>query len=512
MNRATIRRVSAGLGHYLLAEVHQALERGVVIGYDARHGSLAFAQETAAVLGALGFQIWLFDEQGPTPHLAHAVLHLSCAAGVMITASHNPPADNGYKVYWGSGAQIIPPHDQGISAHIDSIAQLGEIGVADLGMLRSEGRLRSVPEHCQRAYLESIDALRCFDGPVDLRLVYTAMHGVGRCGMERVLRRCGYTDLHMVAEQVEPDPDFPTVSFPNPEEPGALDLALALAAKVEAELLIAHDPDADRLAVAVPDDPGWRVLTGDQVGVLLGDELLRYGVQGPNRLVATTLVSSQLLARVAASYKAEFAETLTGFKWIADRALHHEGAFVMGYEEALGYACGEQVRDKDGISAGLLFCDLAARCKQQGISILDRLTKLYREHGLHLSAQRSLRLEGAKGASQIQALMEQLRSSPPKKLGQRALLELRDLLQGRALDLQTGQRSLINLPQSDVLLFRYSDGSLIRARPSGTEPKIKFYFELVRPLKSEEPLSNGEAEAQRLMKALIQDFMQHLGI
>ena len=491
MNRATVRRVSHAFGQHLLEALEGAAARGVVVGFDGRHGSRDFAADTARVLAALGLRVYLYDDVVPTPQLAHAVVHLGCAGGVMVTASHNPPGDNGYKAYWANGAQIIPPHDVGISARTGAV-----VGVPEAP---PDARIDPVPAAALEAYLTAVDGLRVYGGPTDLRVVYTALHGVGRRLVEAVLRRHGYADLHVVAEQGDPDPDFPTVRFPNPEEPGALDLSLALARKVGADLLVANDPDADRLAVAVPDGAGgYRALTGNQIGVLLADELLRYG-SGGRRLVATTVVSSAMLRRIAAHYGADYAETLTGFKWLANKALAYEttgGAFVMGYEEALGYSVGDVVRDKDGVSAALVFCDLAARCKAEGRGVIDRLAELYRTHGLYASLQRSVVLPGAEGAARIAATMRALRASPPTAIDGVAVDAVRDMVNG-----------LGDLPPSNVLAFDLADGSRILARPSGTEPKVKFYFEIRAALGPHEPLAAAEAAADARLAALADAFL-----
>ncbi|MCA9537616.1 MAG: phospho-sugar mutase [Myxococcales bacterium] len=511
MNRAVVRRTTAGFGHYLLGTLPDAAKRGVAIGFDGRHGSREFAQDAAAVLAGLGVRVLRFTEVVPTPLLAFAVKHHGCAGGVMVTASHNPPADNGYKVYWADAAQIVPPHDAGISAAIDAIETLATVEVPALDAVG--GLVEVVPPSTVAAYLDAVAALRVFPGGVPLRVVYTAMHGVGRKMVEAALDAAGYTDRHLVVEQCEPDPDFPTVAFPNPEEPGALDLALALAGKVGADLLIANDPDADRLAVAVPDGQGgYRALTGNQIGVLLADELLQYGKAAPGRLVATTVVSTGLLARLADEYGADYVETLTGFKWIAAAALRRDaagGRFVFGFEEALGYSAGSVVRDKDGVSAALLFCDLAARCRAEGRGVLDRLAAIYRRHGLFQSRQHSLKLPGAEGAKRIEALMAALRADPPTQLAGTPVLRVRDLLTGEARE--GGRTTPIDLPRSDVLAFDLADGSRALVRPSGTEPKIKFYFEVRAPFAEGDALAAAEARAAGRLDALQTDLLTRAG-
>jgi phosphomannomutase len=511
MNEAHVRRVAAGLGAYLLQSKVHAETRGVIIGYDGRHGSRKFAEATARVLGGLGISSHLFDRVCSTPELAHAVVDLTACAGVMVTASHNPPKDNGYKVYWGNGAQIIPPHDTGISACIDEVRGLASVNTPKLAGLIAEGTVKPMPEATWQRYLTAVDGLRVWEGATDLRIVYTAMHGVGRMAVETVLHRHGYTDLHLVAEQAEPDADFPTVAFPNPEEPGALDLSYALANTVGADIIMANDPDADRLAVAVPTpEGGWRQLTGNQVGVLFADELLRSNDR-PGRMVATTIVSSGQLAVLAKHYGAEYTETLTGFKWIANAAIAWPGEFVMGYEEALGYSIGPVVRDKDGVSAPLVFADLAARCKAEGITVLERLAGLYRQFGLYASRQKSLKLPGDAGAAQILAIMKALRANPPSAVAGIAVAQVRDIQTGIARTAD-GTETPIDLPPSNVLAFDLVNGSRILARPSGTEPKIKFYFEVRTSLGADQALSDGEAVAEAALDALETDFSAQAGV
>jgi phosphomannomutase len=504
MNSALVRRVTAGLGHYLLAHVPDARTTGVAIGFDGRIGSREFAADSALVLAAQGIPSFLYDEVCPTPELAHAVVHLGCAAGIMVTASHNPPQDNGYKVYWGNGAQIVPPHDHGISAAVDAVTGLGDLRLPEMAAARAANLVRPVPESALTAYLSKVAALRVHHTN-GLRIVYTAMHGVGRRLIEQVLLPAGHTDLHLVAEQADPDGRFPTVKFPNPEEPGALDLSLALAARVGADIVVANDPDADRLALAVPRPDGtWRPLTGNEVGCLLAEDLLTHGPQEPNRLVATTVVSSSLLSRIAEAHGAAYAETLTGFKWIANAALRHEaggGRFVMGYEEALGYSAGPVVRDKDGVSAALLLCDLAAFEKARGRTLLDALESLARRYGLYVSGQKSMTLPGADGARQIREMMADLRKNPPTDFAGTAVVEAKDLAIPTRPD----------LPAADVLAWSLDGGGRVLARPSGTEPKIKFYFEVREPVAEGEPLSAADTRARARLAAFTAALMTRLG-
>ncbi|HEY3715882.1 MAG TPA: phospho-sugar mutase, partial [Jatrophihabitantaceae bacterium] len=375
MNRAVVRRTAAGLAAWLHERRPASI---VVIGYDGRHGSYDFAHDSAAIFAAAGFDARVLPRLLPTPVLAFAVRHLGAAAGVMVTASHNPPQDNGYKVYAGDGAQIVPPMDAEIEAAIDAVGPAREIELS--------GEYTTLDESIVEAYVTAIAGL-IGDGPRGVRIVHTAMHGVGTEVLVRVFAAAGFAPLIEVPQQSAPDPDFPTVSFPNPEEPGALDLALALARAQAADIVIANDPDADRCAVAVPDGGVWRMLRGDEVGVLLADALLRKGIRGT---YATTVVSSTMLRALAARHDAGYAETLTGFKWISRAAPD----LAFGYEEALGYAVApDLVRDKDGISAALLVARLAARLKADGSSLLDRLDELAAEYGRYATDQVSLRVE-----------------------------------------------------------------------------------------------------------------------
>jgi phosphomannomutase len=457
MNRAVVRRAAAGLAAWLTGRGDAGLP--VPVGYDGRHGSADFARDSAAVLAAAGFDARLMPRPLPTPVLAYAVAYLGAAAGVMVTASHNPPRDNGYKVYVADGAQIAPPVDAEIEAAIRAVGSTRVIPVSDTAVVLDDAVVES--------YLAAVAAL-VEPGPRELNVVHTAMHGVGTDVLAGVFAAAGFAAPIAVPRQARPDPDFPTVAFPNPEEPGALDLALALARERDADIVIANDPDADRCAVAVPGADGrWRALSGDEVGVLLADALLRKGIRGT---YATTIVSSTMLSAMAERHGVAYAETLTGFKWIARAAAD----LVFGYEEALGYAVApELVRDKDGISAALLVAELAADLKQRRSSLTQRLEELAAEYGRYLTDQLSLRVEDL---GIIANTMARLRANPPGELlGRRAVVT--DLL-----------------PDADVLRLQV-DGARVVIRPSGTEPKLKAYLEIV--------ISHGSrSQAEALMDRL----------
>jgi phosphomannomutase len=503
MNRAVVRMVTAALAAWLDGHVRASRRAGVVVGCDARHGSAQFDEEVALVLTGAGFRVHLLERQRPTPMLAFAVPHLRVAAGVMITASHNPPADNGYKLYLGDGAQIVPPVDEEIEALMDGIGPLLAVPTGDLA-----GPL--VTHHGREVQDEFVGALvRQSPAPAGagaLKIVYTPLHGVALSTMELALQRAGFPPPAVVPAQAEPDPDFPTVAFPNPEEPGAMDLALREAERVGADVVIANDPDGDRLAVAIPDlasAGGWRRLSGDEVGVLLGADVLDRTAgesEADRRLVATSIVSSSMLPAIAAASGVLHEETLTGFKWIVRATDAHPGSrLVFGYEEALGYCVGDVVRDKDGIGAALAFLRLAAEVKAAGGSIAARLDVLARRYGVYLTAQLSLRLASPEAA------MERLRADRPGELGGLPVEEALDLAVGTAW--QPGRPAL---PPADVLVYRLSGGARVIVRPSGTEPNLKAYFEVVRAVSlgaDDRELADerraASAELERLRAAVV---------
>jgi phosphomannomutase len=475
MNRAVVRAATAAVAGWLHG-YGGATGVGVVVGCDARHRSAEFAEEVARVLAGAGLAVHVLPLPCPTPLLAFAVRYLGTAAGIMVTASHNPAADNGYKLYLHDGAQVIPPADREIEARIGTLGRLSSVVLAD----GSSPLITRHGDEVAAAYLDGIlGAVGTAAEAAPPRVVYTPMHGVAGTLMLRAIAQAGYPAPHVVAAQAEPDPDFPTVAFPNPEEPGALDLALADARSLGADLVLANDPDGDRLAVAVPDpaaDGGWRALTGDQVGALLGAAQLRWTAElGPARLAATTIVSSTLLSAIAAGAGVQFGETLTGFKWIARAADGVPGArFVFGYEEALGYAVGDVVRDKDGMSAALAMLRLASEAAAAGQSVLTRYDALENEHGVHLTSQVTLRTADTAG------VMRRLRADLPKEIGGQPVDSTADLAGGGD-----------GLPPSDVLTFRL-EGTRVVLRPSGTEPKIKCYIEIVEQLAGR---SLGQARA-----------------
>jgi phosphomannomutase len=481
MNRVVVGQAAAGLATFLL---DQGLAAGkVIIGFDARYNSDVFARDTAEIMSGAGFQAMITSGPLPTPVVAFGIRHLGCAAGIVVTASHNPPQDNGYKVYLDDGLQIVPPADVDISSRIEERAQHS---LNDVPRSQSYAVLG---EELVAAYLDRVASLVPPDAPRELRWVYTPLHGVGGSLVTRAVDACRFPPAQVVAEQADPDPRFPTVPFPNPEEPGAIDLALARARQVSADLVIANDPDADRCAAAAIVDGQWRMLRGDELGVLLGEDALRRGVRGT---YACSIVSSSLLSVIAAAYGQSFVYTLTGFKWIA-----RVPGLAYGYEEAIGYCVDpEAVRDKDGISALVRVLTLAADLKAEGRSVADRLDEIARRYGVYETDQLSVRVRDAKI---ITTAMARLRAHPPR------------LLAGQptsVVDLAYGSGEL---PPTDAVLIT---GETIKVvvRPSGTEPKLKCYLEAHLPAAHSPDLVTARAAARSMLATIRLETSAALGL
>ncbi len=489
MNLAVVRRAAAGIAAHLAA--HGDRGGTVVVGYDGRHRSAEFAADAAAVIGSAGFQVLLAPGPLPTPILAFATRSLNAAAGLQVTASHNPPLDNGLKVYLAQGAQLVNPEDGQIEAAIAAARPARSIDVDS-----TAGRVQPWPEEIVQGYLDRVGTLApASSAAPPVRVAITPMHGVGGETAVKALRLAGFTDVHVVSEQAVPDGDFPTVPFPNPEEPGATDLLLALAQRVDAGIAIALDPDADRCAVGIPvPGGGWRMLTGDETGSLLGDHLLR-GLDRtahPDPLVATTIVSGELLKSIAEAHDARYAETLTGFKWIVRAGDGAGTGLVFGYEEALGLCVDpDRVRDKDGISAAVVACDLVATLQAAGQSVQDRLDELARRHGLLATGQLSIRVEDL---GQIGTAMARLRRAAPATLLGEAVTEVTDLL-----------------PLTDGIRLRTGRTRVV-VRPSGTEPKLKCYLQVSTPVPESAELGSLRAAAAADLDALRSEMEQVVGI
>ena len=482
MNRAVVIRAAAGLTAYLKHDAdHPQTEPLVVVGYDARHKSDEFARDTAAVVTAAGGRTVVLPHVLPTPVLAFAIRYLGADAGVMVTASHNPREDNGYKVYLGDGSQIVPPADALIAARIAAVGSVADVPLVTDGW-------ETLGPDVLDAYLDAVSGLVRPDAPRAVRVVHTSLHGVGNDTVIEAFARAGFPPLYAVASQSQPDPEFPTVVFPNPEEAGAIDAALGLARKVGPDLVVANDPDADRCAIAVPDSAaagggGWRMLRGDEVGALLGAHLLSRGVAAGG-VFANSIVSSRLLAAMAAAAGGAHEETLTGFKWIA-----RVPGLAFGYEEALGYCVApEVVRDKDGVSAALLVAEQAAELAVVGRSLLDVLDDLAVEHGVYATDAFSVRVSDL---ALMPALMERLRSAPPTRVAGVAVAQLDDLARGDG-----------GLPPTDGLRFFLADRSRVIVRPSGTEPKVKVYLEAIEPVDGRDDLVAARARAATRLAAI----------
>ena len=481
MNRSVVIRAAAGLTAYLKDEGGVGERPCVVIGFDARYNSDVFARDTAAVVIAAGGRALLLPQPLPTPVLAFAIRHLGADAGVMVTASHNPPQDNGYKVYLGDGSQIVPPADADIARHIAAVERVADVPRAHEGWETLGERLLS-------DYLDAVVTVVDPGSPRDLSIVHTSLHGVGHGTVHEAFLRAGFAAPVAVDEQAVPDPDFPTVAFPNPEEKGAIDLALARAREVRCDLVIANDPDADRCAAAIldPATGDWRMLRGDEVGALLGAHLVARGVDRRD-VFANSIVSSRLLASIARAAGIRHEETLTGFKWIS----RVEG-LRYGYEEALGYCVApELVRDKDGVSAALLLAELAAGLKAEGRTLSDLLDDLAIEHGVHATDSFAVRVDDL---AQIDVLMGRLRADAPVTVAGTDVSRLDDLSRGDG-----------GLPPTDGLRFLLADDSRVIVRPSGTEPKVKVYLEVIEPVATPDDLDRSRAVAETRLAAVRAD-------
>lgn len=483
MNRVVVMQAAAGLAAYL--NTLHPTEASIVIGYDARHNSDVFARDTARIMRGAGVSALLLPRPLPTPVLAFAIRHLGTSAGVMVTASHNPAQDNGYKVYLADGCQIIPPADTEIAALIERIATTMNVDELPTGEEWITLDDSVVQDYLARATSLVTDHQRADNA--HLRTVITPLHGVGGQLLSDVLVGSGFPQPFAVAEQFDPDPHFPTVTFPNPEEPGAMDLALALADVEKPDLVIANDPDADRCAIAVPTDSGFRMLSGDEVGSLLGWWSLKLSTS--RNVLAQSIVSGTMLARIAESAGLAYEHTLTGFKWIG-----RIDGLRYGYEEALGYCVDpEAVRDKDGITAALFVATMAAHLQAHGSSLADQLDELAREHGVHATRQVSVRVGDL---SIISRVMAELRSTPPSEVAGMRVESFEDLALGQ------------QLPPTDGLLFALSDGARVIVRPSGTEPKVKAYLQVVVPVDSD--LSSARRTAEERLERLgraVQDWL-----
>ena len=488
MNKYTVGKATQGLANFILKEGTQ--DKGVAIAYDSRHMSKEFSEETALCLNANGIKTYVFESLRPVPELSFTVRKLGCTAGVMITASHNPPEYNGYKVYWDDGAQIVPPKDKQIIDEVNAITDFSTIKTMNKNEAVEKGLYVQIGKEVDDDFVNTLKSLVLNPDVIkkeqdNVRIVYTPLHGAGNVPVQRVLKELGFTHVYVVPEQEKPDGDFPTVSYPNPEDKKAFKLALELAEKVDADVVLATDPDSDRLGVYSKDENGEYVpYTGNMSAILIAEYELSQkkekGLLPANGAIITTIVSSNMTKDLAKEYNLTMFETLTGFKWIGEKIRQFEEnnnsySYQFGFEESYGCLISPHARDKDGISAVMALCEATAYYKSKGITLWEQMINIYKKYGFYKEGQVSITLKGADGAEQIKAMMEKMRKNPPKKLGSYDVLEVRDYKEHTIVKAD-GTKLETDLPTSNVLYYDLNDNSWCCVRPSGTEPKIKFYM------------------------------------
>jgi len=505
INKYTLGKATQGLANYLQQTFpNKALK--VAIGYDCRHNSQKFAKIVAGVLSANNIKVYLFEALRPTPELSFTVKHLNCDAGIVLTASHNPPEYNGYKVYWNDGGQIVPPHDKNI------IDEVNSLNYEDINFNTKENLIEVIGKEVDEVFINSCVKNGTFnvEGREDLNIVFTSLHGTSIMSIPEALKRAGYTNVHIVEEQREPNGDFPTVASPNPEEPAALKMALDLAEKVNADIVIGTDPDSDRLGIAVRGlDGKMTLLNGNQTMSVMTDFLIKKwqdeGKLNGKQFVGSTIVSTGLVNKIANSYNVETKVGLTGFKWIAKMIRDAEGKqdFIGGGEESFGYMVGDFVRDKDAVTATLLACEIAANEKAKGSSMFEYLVDLYTKHNFYKEHLIAIVKKGMDGAEKISAMMADLRSNPLKEIDGSKVTYLYDYQTSTKANVQTGEITAIEIPKSNVLIYETEDGTKVAARPSGTEPKIKFYFSVNAPLISKDNYTQVNAQLNAKIQRII---------
>ena len=492
MNIYTVRQATQGLANYIISQNGQ--EKGVAIAYDSRIMSPEFADEAALCLNANGIKAYVFESLRPTPELSFAVRELSCIAGIVITASHNPREYNGYKVYWEDGAQITPPHDKNILAEVAKVTSFDQVKTMDKEAAKAAGLYQVIGSEIDDKYMEQLKKQSIHPEIIkavakEIKIVYTPLHGTGNLPVRRVLKELGFENVYVVPEQELPDGNFPTVSYPNPESPKAFELALALAKKVDADIVLATDPDADRLGVYAKDTKTGEYVsfTGNMSGMLIAEYILRErkanGTLPANGALVETIVTTDMAKVIAKAYGVKLIEVLTGFKFIGEQIKFFEQQntyeYVFGLEESYGCLAGTYARDKDACVAVMMLCEVASWCKSKGITLWDAMVDLYEKYGFYKEGLETMTLKGMDGAAQIQAMMTKMRENAPKKIGDHEVLALRDYKNDVRTDLVTGKTEPTGLPNSNVLYYELSDGAWCCVRPSGTEPKIKFYFGVV---------------------------------
>jgi len=510
MNKYTVGMATQGYANYL-KQSFPGDEVKVAIAHDSRNNSRFFAETVANVFAANGIKVFLFESLRPTPELSFAIRHFKCQGGVVCTASHNPKEYNGYKAYWTDGGQLVPPHDKNVIKEVEKIAS-----VDDVKWSGGEKNITLIGKQVDDAYMEMVKGLSVYPEVIakqhDLKIVYTPIHGTGIVLVPEVLKRFGFTNVHIVDEQKEPNGNFPTVGYPNPEEKETMAIALAKAKALDADILLGTDPDADRVGIGIKDNHGeWVLMNGNQTAVLAFNYMIEArkakGIAQPNDMVITTIVTTRMINKIAERNNVKCYNVLTGFKWIAEMIREKEGKenYVIGGEESFGLMIGDKIRDKDAVSAVAILCEMAAYEKNKGRSLFEKLLDLYVENGFYKEDLISITKKGMDGQQQIAAMMESYRNNPPKTINGSAVVQLLDYELRKGKNLQTGAEWQIELPKSNVLQFVLADDTLISARPSGTEPKIKFYFSINEKLNSPAEFDAVNKKLDEKIKAIIAD-------
>jgi phosphoglucomutase len=510
INQYTIGMATQGFSNYLNS-TYAGVPVSVAIAHDSRNNSRFFAETTAAVFAANGIKVYLFESLRPTPELSFAIRRLQCQAGVVCTASHNPKEYNGYKAYWNDGGQLVPPHDVNVIREVEAIQS-----IADVKFTGGEHHIQLIGREMDEAYIQMVKSLSVYPEVIsaqhDLTIVYTPIHGTGIKLVPEVLQQYGFTNIHVVDEQSTPDGNFPTVHYPNPEESETMQIGLEKARTLDADILLGTDPDADRVGIGVKDNQGnWILMNGNQTAVLAFSYMMEArkakGIATPDDMVITTIVTTEMINRVAERNGVDCYNVLTGFKWIAEKIKELEGKknYVIGGEESFGLMIGSLIRDKDAVSAVALLCEMAAYEKSKGRSLFDKLIELYIDYGFYYESLISITKKGMNGQKEIADMMENYRQQPPKELAGARVVQLLDYQLQKSTNLLTGEQQPIALPKSNVLQYITADGSKISARPSGTEPKIKFYFSVNAPLSHKEAYETILGELKTKIDQIIRD-------
>lgn len=510
INKYTIGMATQGYANYLI-QCFPAEQVKVAIAHDSRNNSRFFAETTAKVFAANGIKVFLFEDIRPTPELSFAIRFLDCKGGVVCTASHNPKEYNGYKAYWTDGGQLVPPHDKNVIKEVEKIASVDEVKWSG-----GEENIVTIGEEIDRAYIDMVKSLSVYPEVIkkqqDLKIVYTPIHGTGIRIVPRVLEEYGFRNINIVSEQSNPDGNFPTVVYPNPEESEAMSKGLQMAASLDADILLGTDPDADRVGIGVKDTDGnWILMNGNQTAVLAFNYMIESrkekGIASPNDMVVKTIVTTDMIDKIAEANGVNCYNVLTGFKWIAELIREKEGEenYIIGGEESYGLMIGSQIRDKDAVSAVAILCEMAAYEKNRGRSLYEKLLDLYLQYGCYQEGLLSITKKGMNGQQEIAEMMEKFRLTPPSSLGGSKVVQLLDYEKQQSKDLNKGTESGIHLPKSNVLQFILEDGTKISARPSGTEPKIKFYFSVNAPLSSTDAYKQLQQQLEKKIVSIIDD-------